>query len=158
MFPPVGGDGSISVYVQSSTHLVVDVLGYYTDEMVDPSLSGLSVPVVPVRLADTRSMGIKPGPASAIDVDPLGPLNVQPDRVAAIVATVTATEATAPGFVQALPTNHASFGSSSTVNVERAGETIANVSVITVGDRDAISVYTQSGAHLVVDTQGFFLR
>jgi hypothetical protein len=158
VFSPIGADGSVSIYVQSSTHLIVDVLGYYTDATTEASLSGLFIPVVPVRLADTRQSGQKPGPATSIDVDPLGPLGLPPGQIAAIVATVTATEATAPGFVQALPTHRAAFGSSSTVNVERAGQTIANASVITVGDGDAITVYTQTGTHIVVDTQGFFLR
>ena len=57
---PVGPDGSITVFSQRGTHVVVDVFGYFTNQTADPSSDGLFVPLSPSRLLDTRRDG-KPG-------------------------------------------------------------------------------------------------
>jgi hypothetical protein len=47
--------GRIALHTGMSTHLVVDVIGWYTDSTATPALSGLFVPVRPVVLRDERS-------------------------------------------------------------------------------------------------------
>lgn len=47
--------GRIALHTGVSTHLVVDVIGWYTDSTATPALSGLFVPVRPVVLRDERS-------------------------------------------------------------------------------------------------------
>ena len=46
--------------------------------------------------------------------------------VSAVVLNVTMTEATAPGFVQVLPSGNTDIGRVSNLNVESAGQTIAD--------------------------------
>lgn len=54
------------------------------------------------------------------------------------------------------PTGQATAGSSSTLNLEGPGETIANASIGTVGNGGRISLYTSTSAHLIADVFGFF--
>ena len=160
---PVGADGSVTLFTQSGTHLVVDVAGYFTDASVAPSLSGLFVPATPTRLLDTRLTS--PGPIAAggtASVETTGgaglAAGIQPGRVAAVVANLTATEAEGPGYVQGIPTNHGIFGSSSNVNIQHAGQTIANAAMLTVGDGDDVTLFTFNATHLICDVAGWFLR
>ena len=46
---PIGADGTVCVYVNRSSHVVVDVAGWFRG-VDDPSFFG----AVPVRLVDTR--------------------------------------------------------------------------------------------------------
>lgn len=53
--------GRIAVHTGMSTHLVVDVLGWYTYSTAAPALSGLFVPVRPVVLRDERASSSSAG-------------------------------------------------------------------------------------------------
>ena len=158
---PVGTGGNVTLYSQSGTDLVADVAGYFTDESADPAISGQFVAVTPTRLLDTRD-STKPGPGGTVIVDPAGTAGtkagVTRDAVAAVAANITATEATAKGFVQGLPTGQAELGSSSNLNVERAGQTIANAATVTVGNGGTLTLFTQNGTHLVADMTGWYLK
>jgi hypothetical protein len=158
---PVGADGSVTLYTQSGAHLVVDVSGYYTDAAAPPSVSGLFVPSTPTRLLDTRLVpGAPVASAGAILVEPGGPAGagtgIDITHAAAIVTNLTATEASGPGYVQAVPTGRAAFGSSSSLNVEEAGQTIANAAQITLGDNHNASLFAQTSTHLICDMSGWY--
>src|SRR5262249_41069549 len=47
-------------------------------------------------------------------------------------------------------------GSSSNLNVERPGQTIANLVTVPVGADGTISLFTQSGGQFVIDLFGFY--
>ena len=113
------------------------------------------VPVTPQRILDTRSDSRIGYPGAKPTAGAIVPLltNV---AAGAVVLNVTATEATAPGFIQALPTGLGTPGASSNLNVERVGQTIANMVIVPVGP-GGVSLYTQSGTHLVVDLLGTFV-
>ena len=156
---PIGADGSVTLYTQSGTHLVVDIQGYYTDDSADASLSGLFVPVSPTRprrharpRADGRARpqhrrGLgRPGRHGD---GRSGRHRRQRDRDRRGGARATS---------RPIRRARATVGTSSTVNVERAGQTIANSSALTLGDGEIVSIYSQSGAHLIVDVQGYYLR
>jgi hypothetical protein len=74
----------------------------------------------------------------------------------AVVANVTVTEATAPGFWQVLPTGGAAYGSSSNLNINAAGQTASNQVVVPVAADGTITIYTQTGGHVIVDIAGTF--
>ncbi len=158
---PVGSDGSVTLFTHAGGQLVVDITGYYTDTSAVPSVSGLFVAAPPTRLLDTRGAD-RPGPGGAVVVDPsqdAGQLAVIDVLLAsALVTNLTATEAAAPGFVQAVPTNGASFGSSSNLNVERPGQTIANAAQVTLGSDHTLTLFTQTGTHLICDVTGWYTR
>jgi hypothetical protein len=77
-----------------------------------------------------------------------------PPGAHAVVFNVTATEAVAPGFVQVLPTDGVA-GSTSTLNVQRAGQTIPNAALASLGALGDLSVFSQSGTHLLLDVFGY---
>jgi hypothetical protein len=148
-------DGALELFVQSDVHLVVDELGWFTGDSAPASASGLLVPLDPARLLDTRQTGTPPQAEGFVDVAPLGAAGIPDAGVGAVLLNVTATEAAAPGYVQALPAG-GTFGTSSTLNVERAGQTIANATIATLGVGGRVSLFTQSGAHVLADVFGWF--
>jgi len=146
---PVGTDGSVTLVTQSGADLVADVAGYWTAAGGGASTTGLFVPATPGRILDTRS-GPEPGPGEIRTV------TVPVSDASAVVVNVAAVNALAPGFVQVFPTGVGQAGTTANVNVELAGQTISNAAIATLGTGGQLSLYTQSGAHLVLDTSGWF--
>jgi lipoprotein-anchoring transpeptidase ErfK/SrfK len=79
--------------------------------------------------------------------------------VAAVVVNLTVTEALAGGYVSATtaganrPENR--YRSTSTLNVQRAGQTLANHAIVPVSAR-GFDVFAERGGHVIADTAGFF--
>lgn len=51
---PLGVGGSVSLYTQGGTHLVADVAGWFGDSTQPANFSGLFEPLTPARVLDTR--------------------------------------------------------------------------------------------------------
>lgn len=121
------------------------------------------VPVAPERILDTRPgsgpvdgiEGVVPG-GGTVEVQVTGRAGVPASGVSAVVLNVTMTEATAAGYVQVLPTGSGVIGASSNLNVERAGQTIANQVTVPVGAGGRVTIFTQSGGHLLADVSGYY--
>ena len=73
-----------------------------------------------------------------------------------MVLNVTVVNSTGFGYVQVGPAGQTIPGASSTLNAERAGQTLANVTIVTVGPSQDIMLYTRGGGHFVVDLIGDF--
>ena len=73
-----------------------------------------------------------------------------------MVANVVAVGAAGPGFLQLLPTGRASFGSSSTLNIDTAGQTVPNASFAPLGDNGKLTVYAIFTTDVVIDVSGYF--
>src|SRR5262249_25905790 len=105
---PVGSNGGVTLYTQSGGHLVADLLGYFQPAGV--SNAGRFAALRPARVLDTRSgygstIGAQRVPTSTpLVLTVAGRGGVPPHGASAVVLNVTATEATAPGFVQVVPT------------------------------------------------------
>jgi hypothetical protein len=114
-------------------------------------------PITPRRILDTR-------PESATAGTPRGPfppfsivdLPVGLPGASAVAVSIVSVGAVGPGYVQALPTLMASIASSSTINVDRAGEVRPNFAVVPVGADGSISFFLFSGGDIVVDIVGWF--
>ncbi len=167
---PVSAAGEIDIFTQAGTHLVVDVLGWFTNATNEADTSGLYYTVTPERVLDTRpetavnfvnerrpGLGeiYRPAASGSVDIRFDG---LPEDQVGAVVVNLTATDATAAGFVQAAAQLALNPGASSNVNVERAGQTIANAAIVPVNQTQTVTIYTQSGAGLIADISGFFRR
>ena len=122
-----------------------------------------------VALSPTRVLDSRPGEGPTDDgsngvvaagaqvrLQLTGRVGVPSSSVSAVVLNVTMTEATAPGFVQVLPSGNTDIGSVSNLNIESAGQTIANQVTVPVGADGAVSIYTQGGGHLIADVFGYF--
>jgi hypothetical protein len=154
---PLGADGSVTLYTQSGAHLIADVMGYVSSGQAPTSAAGLFVPIVPTRLLDTRSHPPRPGAGGIVVVIPAAGAQIPDGGASGFYLNVTATNADAPGYVQVLPAGQVSFGGSSNLNIENAGQTIANAAVVAAGVGDGVTFFVYSGADLVIDCAGWFV-
>jgi dienelactone hydrolase len=131
--------GHVCVFNQTSAHIVADLQAYLTAGTFDD--------VADVRALDTRlSGGIKPSGGTQTTV-------VARASSTAVVSLV-ATAADGPGFVQALSCGGAAGGSSN-LNVDEAGQTIANLAFVQASSGGTFCLYNQTATHLVADLQGY---
>jgi len=147
----VGTGGKVSIYTQSGTHLVADVFGYYA---APTGTAGRFTALSPARLLDTRET-TKVGPGGTVDVQAAGNGGVPATGATSVVISLSATEATAAGFI----TGYAAGTTQPTtanLNVERAGQTIGNLAILPLNATGAFTLFSQSGTHLVVDVFGYF--
>jgi hypothetical protein len=84
----------------------------------------------------------------------LGRAGVPKSGVRSVVLNVTATEATAAGFVSLWP-GETPRPLTSMLNLSSGGQTAASAAVVEVGADGTVNLYSQSGAHLVVDVTGW---
>ena len=147
----IGTGGSVSMYTEKGAHMIVDVLGYYAPAT---GTAGRFTPLTPARLIDTRDT-TKVAAGGSVDVPVLGQGGVPASGVSAVVVTVVATNATAPGFV----TVHASGTTrpaTSNLNPARVNGKASNLAVVPVGMDGAITVFSEAGSHIVVDVVGWY--
>src|SRR4029078_6568519 len=76
--------------------------------------------------------------------------------VSAVVLSLTATEAAGPGFVTIWPAG-SERPLASALNEQAAGATTSNQVTVPLGADGKVSIFTQSGAHLVADVAGYYL-
>ena len=151
---PVGRDGRVTLHTSGGTHLLADVAGWVTDSTAPSASTGLFVPIAPTRLLDTR-LATAPADGGQVVLRPLGLLGARA-AASAVLLNVTATQSTGPGFVQVFPTGRAQPGTSSNLNLERAGQTIAVAAVGALGDGAQVSLHTPRSTHLLADAAGWY--
>jgi hypothetical protein len=158
---PIGADGSVTLYAQHATHLVVDIEGYVTGPGSATSGDGLFVPLAPFRAVDTRDKTNTPVPgplarSGSVTVRPLGRGGLPGNGVAALAMNVTLTRSLAPGYLQVYASGHATPGSSSTLNVDRAGQTQPAAALVGLSGAGQFTAYAQAGGDVVADVAGYF--
>jgi len=153
---PIGADGDISLYTLRDAHLLGDVVGYFTES--DATSAGRIITQTPQRLFDTRP-GPDAGPKGAIPadgtivIDVAGQAGVPPTGADAVVLNLTATESTAPSFVTAWP--EGDRPDTSSINLNSAGETVANMVIVPIGADGTIRLYALSSTHALADVLGY---
>jgi hypothetical protein len=147
--------GWLDARTNGPANVIVDVAGYYLP-VADKVREGRFRPVDPViRAVDTRKSGRKPGAGSVVTVNLNG--IVGSDAVA-VVANLTVVEANRQGFCTAFPIG-GTLPATSNINLG-PGQTRA-VGIMTKLGFDAargirgINVFTQRGAHVIVDVAGY---
>lgn len=154
---PVGANGRISIFASATTNVIVDVAGWFTDASASPAWTGLFVPVAPTRTVDTRQSGkVSARQTISVPVDGRGGIPTGSGLASAVAMNVTATEATAAGYVTAYPTD-ASRPEASNLNLERVGQTIPNHVIVRVGKAGTVTLFSESGTHLLTDLTGWYL-
>lgn len=131
--------GEACVYTRSGSHIIVDLQGY-----LDPS----AFTVESRRLQDTR----QPPPRSPLPRDGRIEVDGRPDGLA--VLSIVATQTTAAGYFQVLGCAR-SEGAYSNLNADDAGQTRANLAIARLDANGRTCVYTQGGAHVIADLQGY---
>ena len=135
----VGADGRIALRTSATSHLLIDVVGYFA------STSGYR-PLEPRRVMDTRpSTPLSAGTARTVSIGGLPTTGV-----AAVVVNVTTVGSRSAGYLTVYPGGTARPTVSS-VNYN-AGSTVAGLS-ITKGA--TVAVYSSATSHLLVDVVGW---
>jgi hypothetical protein len=145
----VGDDGKVCLFAHTATHLVVDLNAAYSPTVGTASL----LPLVPVRLLDTRDGGVKAGAGTVTELLVTGSNGVPADA-AAVVLNVTASDSDGPGFVTVFPCGMP-VPATSNLNVV-VGQTVAKSVTATVGIDGKVCLFTYVGTHLVVDLNGAY--
>jgi hypothetical protein len=152
----LGDAGKVCIYTYASTHLIVDLNGYF------PRGANYTE-VNPARLLDTRSGyptadgafaggGLRPA-GSVLELPVAGRGGVPLDAKS-VVLNVTVAEAQAPGFVTVFPCGTA-LPTASNVNY-LAGSVIPNAVIAKVGAGGSVCLFTYAATHLIVDVNGYF--
>ncbi|AWZ08958.1 MULTISPECIES: PKD domain-containing protein [unclassified Streptomyces] len=143
---PVGPNGTITLYTNSgSTHVILDAVGYYGKDG-----KALFTPVVPKRLADTRSTG-KLAPGATTNISGL------PANSVGAVLNLTATDTTDPGFLTAYAFGATRTDASSLNTIP--GRTVPNHVTTPVTD-GKVAVFNSYGGpnHVITDLLGHFTK
>jgi peptidoglycan hydrolase-like protein with peptidoglycan-binding domain len=163
----VDENGGISIFSESGGDLIIDLVGTYTGAGAPSSSTGLFVPMAtPTRIVDTRIAALnplggttRPGRDSSFEV----PVTTNPvigrRDVAAVALNATNVDPLTIGYITvstAGATDPATAPTTSTMNVVRPAQMIANHVIVPVSDR-GFSMYTQPGGHLLADLAGYFL-
>ena len=147
---PVSADGRVELYTQNATHVVVDVIGTFTDDASPQSSDGLFRPVPPTRLVDTRvgrgASRLHTGAALEVVVGA---------NAGAAFLNVTATESPLPGFVTVWP-GRTPRPVASNLNADQSWQTIPNLVLTALGDGGTANLYAQQGGQFVIDLAGTF--
>jgi hypothetical protein len=164
---PVDARGVVTVHSQAGGHLIVDLVGTYTGAGAPTGTEGLFVPVpTPTRVLDTRNPFLNPLPQDprplpgwSLEV-PVSTSDTGGRQVSAVALNVTINEALLPGYVSVTTAGANPVGSTSrstsTLNVIRPAQTLANHAIVPVSAR-GFDVFTQGGGQLIADLAGFFL-
>lgn len=156
---PVGTNGQVSFYSTSGVHLIADIAGWFGPPVAPTSTDGRLNALAPQRLLDTRlgigAPALKPtaGSSFALQVTDRG--GVPASGVEAVVLNITGTAANAAGFVTVWPTG-LDRPNASNVNLAGTGDTAANLVIVPIGIGGQVSLFTETGAHLIADVFGWF--
>jgi hypothetical protein len=164
----VNGARGFDVYLWGGAQVYADLSGYVTGPSATESTEGLFVPIVPVRLLDTRTNAdvakaggkkrLWPGwtrPFRIPDNANGFPVKSGSSQVAAVAMNLTSVESMSGGFITVLPAQtQRAFVSN--LNVSRVGQNVSN-HVITKVSTQGVECYSRWGAHVVCDVAGWYV-
>ncbi len=152
-----GTNGFVSAYGSSSTHLVLDINGYFAPPGAANAMRFF--PIAPCRLLDTRnptaSLGGPILAGSQARNFPLlsGACNIL-DTARAYSLNATVVPETALGYLTLWPTAE-SQPLVSTLNA-LDDPIVANAAIVPAGLLGAVSAFVTNRTHLILDTNGYF--
>ena len=152
---PVDTNGKVCFYAHGTTHLLADLTGWF------PTTTSLTA-TTPARLFDTR-----PGePAGAVtvtkqavtggsvlEVQLTGKAGMPASGVGSVALTVTATAATANGYITVYPCGTRPLTSNLNYTT---GQTIANTVITPVDTNGKVCFYAHGTTHLLADLTSWF--
>ena len=131
------GDVTGAGFTSDGNHLV------FSDSQGHTYLITMAVTVYPnIRSLETLAIPVLPGQA--------------PSGATAVVLNLTATTAAGGGYVTVWPCNQPRPTASS-LNMERVGQTVANLVVSGIAPDGTVCVFTNVATNLIVDVQGWFV-
>ncbi len=151
----VGQDNTVMLYASASTHLLIDLMGFYTK---GPTIAGGFTPVPNRRLMDTRPAGYRGNASFDIetetwDLGVAGTASV-PTAAAAVTLNLTALTPSRAGHFSVWPDGQGR-PATSTLNVGR-GAVRANAVTVGLGRNDGVHIFSDTDAAFLVDVAGWF--
>lgn len=149
----LGANGAVDIFnVQGSTHVVVDVEGWFGVEGTEPG--SRYTPLAPARVLDTRlSAALNPRATLSLPLGGFG--GVPGEQAVAVVLNVAVTQPTTDGWLT-LFASGTSRPLASSINFG-PGQTVANKVVVPLGVGWGVDIYNDQGdTHVVVDVEGWF--
>jgi hypothetical protein len=164
-----GGVNAFDVYVVGGARVYADISGYITGEDSADTDEGLFVPIVPVRLLDTRLPAhiALAGGKSRLWPGWTRPFTIPSNKhgfpnavggvvpVSGVAMNVTSVSSMNAGYITVLPAQTIRR-TVSNLNVSRAGQTVAN-HVISQVSTKGVECYSRSGADVVCDVAGWYV-
>ncbi len=149
---PVGPDGSISVLASTSTHLVVDLMGWITGAATPPGSAGLFVPLTPSRAYDSRAgAGIHPTVTNRVIQIGGGGI---PIGASAVSMNLTSDSAAGAGYLTVFP---ADTGQPLISNLNYpAFDPRANAGIVRLSAGGALNTFVNQTTHVIIDVNGYF--
>jgi hypothetical protein len=143
----LGATGEVCLKVLSgATHLIVDINGWF------PKVTDF-VPILPVRLLDSRTAGGIVPSGGVVRVKVAG-ANGIPDDASAASLNVTVTQPAGAGAATVFPCG-AAPGDSSTINFV-GNQTIPNAALTRIGSNGEVCIRVVPSSHVIVDVNGWF--
>jgi glucose/arabinose dehydrogenase len=150
---PVGADGSVDLRLRTTAHVLVDVVGSFTDSSAPNVADGTFVPLAPTRVVDSRtSTGF--ARLSAGGTGSVNPTAV-PNNATAVAQNIVVVKTGGTGYLTAYPTGLSVPGVSN-VNANGPGQTRSAMALTGVGTGGSLSYYTSFPTDVVVDVTGYF--
>jgi hypothetical protein len=163
----LSGDGKFNIYSHASTHFIVDVTGYFSDEPVDVNGAGLLyTPLMkPVRLLDTRpNENACNAPQTPLPNDGTITLTAHgncfsetiPATAKAVEGNATVINFISTGFhwITLFPFGEPQPNAS---NLNFSGNQIVpNWFVVGLSSDGKFNVYSHAATHFIVDLSGYF--
>lgn len=153
--------GQFKIFTTATTHLVVDVSGYFSSDAMDANGLGLLfTPITPARLLDTRpTFSGCFTPAAQIPATTETPQMARgvctiANTAQAIVGNATVVEPGLDGFLTFWPSN-VTRPLVATSNY-LAGQIFNRHFTVGLGTDGAFKIYSTSVTHLVVDVSGYY--
>ncbi len=147
---PLGANGAVSVYAYAATDVVIDVVGYFTDDTAPLGSAGLFVAVPRLRVLDTRFSG----PPDRIAAGATLPVNLAAYLgvpATGAVVNLTATNTVGGGYLTAFPVPGAP-PLASTVNWSGPDQHRAALGVVT----PRFDLFAYDDADVAIDLSGWF--
>lgn len=160
-------NGAISIFSESGGDLIIDLVGTYTGVGAPADSAGLFVPMTnPTRIVDTRIAALnplggtnRPLPGGSFEVPTATNAAIGRADVSAVVLNATAVDTLKVGFITvgtAGASNPAAAPTTSTMNIVRPAQMLANHAIVPVSTR-GFSMFTEPGGDLLADLAGYFL-
>jgi len=152
---PAGDGGAVSVAVTDPTDVILDIDGYFSDEVGGAAFYAAT----PCRVADTRGTnGSLGGPsmtaAESRDFPVLDSGCGLPASASAYSMNVTVVPSGSLPYLTTWPTGQPQ-PNVSTLN-SFTGKVVANAAIVPSGDGGDISVYVEAATQVILDSNGYF--
>jgi hypothetical protein len=155
---PIASDGTIALYASTPLTLSATVTGYFAP-VTGAVAAGRLQQMTPARVLDTSTRigygGARPTKGQAVTVKVTGKAGVPSSGVGGVIVNLTVVRADSAARVS-VSAPGLSTGGWRTVQRTKRGGTLSSLVVLPLSSLGQITVMADTGAHLVIDVQGWF--